>query len=263
LVRSDIQKVIDQCDSLAKAIEIVNSFGGTYFHAATFGATLTMSTKSEDSSFSSSDELSVALETEAKCLKAGIFAKGKFQIGHNKGQQNKRLDINITAYGGDPAHVLKGDVDKWIASTVDNPGIVNFELAPISHLAISNSPAEKFLLEAVQELCNGELGKFKLSGFESGVYALQAKQGNHYLNCENCNDGNGGKIYQWDYPQKWTIMVEDNDDCLLCPSKVMKPICISTQTLVILEEMKAKSINGIILRNGDSRISVTTVKEVC
>lgn len=208
LVRSDVLQLIDECDSFAKAMELVNEIGGTYFHSATYGGVLTMSTKSESSSFKSSQDLSVALEAEAKCLTASVSTSGKFQIGSNKGRQNSSLNIHITAHGGNPALILEGKETEWISSTVGNPSLVNFELAPISELAEKNSQAEKFLLEAVREVCTGELGKFKTTGFESGVYALQ---GDLYLNANTGQKQDGGQIYQWNYPQKWTISEIRND----------------------------------------------------
>ena len=110
LVRPDILELIDKITTTEKADEVVAELGAVYIDTAQFGATLAMSSRSEEKRNTSKTELSTAVGAEMTFLIESVSTEKKFSIGTNKGKQDTNLKIEITAYGGDPTLILKGDM---------------------------------------------------------------------------------------------------------------------------------------------------------
>jgi len=156
-------KIIDGCDSKERAEEIIRgtNFGTSYIQQGVLGACLVMSSFSNSSEYSSSEDLKVAVETEVKFLGGNAKGGNTLSIGRNKGNVATKLEITVEARGGDVTKILNGDQEGWNSTIKDNPILSDFTLAPISDLALEGSKSEKYLLDAIQNVCLGELGKFK------------------------------------------------------------------------------------------------------
>lgn len=120
-----------------------------------------MSTFSESTEFKSSEELEAAVSAEASHLTTSVSTEMKFSIGKQKGKKNTNMEVNIVSSGGDPASILKGDLDAWLDSAKKEPVLSSFSLAPISDLAIRGSTAETLLLAEVEKLSRDTLDNFQ------------------------------------------------------------------------------------------------------
>ena len=157
MVKKNILDEIDKCDSKSKALEIINGFGAAYIQTAKFGGSVKMSSKSSSESFSSENDLSNSLRTEASILEtSGISTDARLQNGRYTGRNNTNLEFNITVKGGNPAIIFEEGIQ------MKNWTITNFRLAPISNLAIKESDAEKLLLGAIKTKRDKELKSFEL-----------------------------------------------------------------------------------------------------
>ena len=161
LASQDTLNLIDGCKNKKSAEEIVKGLGPLYIRSGTFGAVLVMSTFSESTEFKSSDELEAAVSAEASYLTTSVSTEMKFSIGKQKGKKNTNMEVNIVSSGGDPASILKGDLDAWLDSAKKEPVLSSFSLAPISDLAIRGSTAETLLLAEVEKLSRDTLDNFQ------------------------------------------------------------------------------------------------------
>jgi hypothetical protein len=82
-------------------------------------------------------------------------ASANFKMGFNQSKRNSSLTYNLAALGGEPHLILTGDEDGWIKSSKTNLSCVDVALSTVDNLASKNSPAEKFLNQAVTEYCEG------------------------------------------------------------------------------------------------------------
>lgn len=221
LVREDILKYIDSIDNDAKADNFVLLQGAVYIDTAEFGANLTLSSRSEGTSFSSEKDLSTAVQTELTILTSSVSTENKLSIGTNYSKHTTNLKIELTSYGGDPSCILRGDIEKWSRSITENPTVTSYRLAPVSNLAIANSNAEKYLIKAVKKLCDRVKKSLKVIEVPplDGTYCIQSVDNGNglYLNIDDGQKYNGGRIHQWDYPQEWilTEMNSDNDEPII------------------------------------------------
>lgn len=215
LVKPEMLSAIDGIDSIGQAENFVKEVGVVYISSASFGATLTMSSTSKGTSFRSVEALNAAVDAEMSFLTSSASTENKFNTGSNKGKENESLEVQIRAVGGDPTSILKGDQDKWIESTEAYPTVTNYRLAPISNLAQKNSDAEKFLQQAVKEVCDLQTSMLKATVVPplEGTYSIRSfDQGDGlYLNVNVSQKSNGGKIHQWAHPQKWVLEQTNGD----------------------------------------------------
>lgn len=144
-------ELIDAVANETDADEFVNNFGPVIIHRASWGGLLTISSNTNQSSASSTQELSARVEAEAEYLAASGGASSSARSGTSTSQTDSNTKVTINAIGGEPAKILNGDEAGWFESMANNLVLVDIKLAPVSILAQRGSKQESLLDEAAKK----------------------------------------------------------------------------------------------------------------
>lgn len=215
LVKPHMLTAIDKIASQDEADKLVAAFGAVYINTAQLGAILTISTTSDKTNYSSEQDLSAATGAEMNYLTSKVSAENKYSVGNIHAKTDETMSIEVSAHGGDPALMLKGDLDGWTDSSWKQPFVIDYRLAPISNLAKKGSNAEELIMKAVQKVCVKQKGSISVieDPTLNGTYSIRSVDNGDglYLNIDSSQQHNGGKIHQWAFAQKWILKHTNSD----------------------------------------------------
>jgi len=207
LVSADAKELLDSVSDEKSAVEAMDAFGPIYMHSTTFGALMTCTTSSTSKEVKSAHDLAGSLSAEISTLTGSGKGSTSFTMGNNTGHRDSKLEFTVSALGGDPRHILKGDEAKWIGSTANDLAAIDAQFQPISLLCEKGSKAEACLNKVIAKHC-GELAK-KWVGraaetclplhlkHKGAKWGLQNLASGKFMNLDSGKKADGTKIHQW------------------------------------------------------------------